>query len=54
MMGRMEKMKAKRTQNPTISLKPDTKTELDGLKLVEEESYDSIIKRLIQKWKKEA
>jgi hypothetical protein len=37
----------------TIKLKIDVKNELGTLKLVEEETYNSVIKRLIQKYKED-
>ncbi len=37
----------------TIKLKADTKSSLDKLKLIERESYDEVIQRLIQSFSKE-
>lgn len=37
-------------KNKLIAIKPETKKQLDSLKLCEEESYNSLLKRVLPEW----
>ncbi len=41
----------KRIRDPTISLRPETKARLDILKVVPEETYDTVIRTLLDQLK---